>query len=81
MSFDPRIGQSPMTAYEGGLVDRLARGEAVPEHPSACASVPGCGHAKIWHKQRSGRLGPCQAPGCQVCLMFVDPKACQVVPA
>ena len=70
------IGHTPMTPYEGTLVDELAHGESVPEHPSACTSAPfTCWHAQVWHKGRSGRLGPCQVPGCQ-CLMFVSQRSC-----
>jgi hypothetical protein len=65
-------GAHPMTADEGELIDRLAHGESVPAHSSACTSVPlTCWHGQAWHKGRSGRLGPCQVPGCQ-CLMFVS---------
>ena len=81
ISQDKRIGQTPMTLYEGGLVDQVARGEPVPEHPSTCTSAPfRCWHGKIWHKQRSGRLGPCNVAGCQ-CVMFVPQEPCQAMPA
>jgi hypothetical protein len=62
-----------MTRAEGEQIDRLAHGEPVPEHLSACASAPGtCWHAKVWHKNRSG----CSVPGCQ-CLAFVDQRVSQ----
>lgn len=78
---DPRIGHHPMTPFEGALTDRVARGEPVPEHPSTCTSAPfRCWHGKIWHKGRSGRLGPCEVPGCR-CLMFVPQEPCQAMPA
>lgn len=71
---DKRIGQHPITPYEGGLLDRVARGEPVPEHPSTCTSVPfRCWHGQVHHKGRSGRLGACQVTGCQ-CLGFVSQR-------
>ena len=78
---DSRIGHHPMTPFEGRLTDRVARGEPVPEHPSTCTSAPfRCWHGTIWHKQRSGRLGPCNVAGCQ-CVMFVPQEPCRAMPA
>lgn len=67
----PVIGTMPMAQGEGALVDRVARRLSVPEHPSTCSSAPGdCWHGQVWHKGRSGRLGPCEVPECQ-CAAFV----------
>jgi hypothetical protein len=51
-----------MTPAEGAQIDRLAHGEAVPEHRSACAA-PGCGHAKVWHSP-TNRARPCERCNC-----------------
>lgn len=51
-----------MTPAEGMLTDRLARGEAVPGGPGACAR-PGCGHAKVWHSA-TNRRHPCEQCNC-----------------
>lgn len=66
----PVLGVTPMSEGEGAQLDRLARGESVPEHPSACASQPACGHAQVWHRH-AGRARPCEVPGC-TCLDYVS---------
>jgi len=69
---DPRIGCQPATPYEWSLLMLLARAVPVPEHPSSCASVPGCWHGLVWHRpgvRRSHRH--CEVPGCE-CLCFVE---------
>lgn len=69
---DPRIGHQPTTVYEVQLLELLARAVPVPEHPSSCASVPGCWHGLVWHRpgvRASQRR--CEVPGCE-CLCFVE---------
>jgi hypothetical protein len=57
---DPR--PSSLTPEQGADLDRIARGEAVPGHRSACASE-GCAHGRIWHSH-TNRNQPCERPGC-----------------
>jgi hypothetical protein len=52
-----------VTPAEGEATDRLARGEAVPGGPGACAR-PGCGHAKVWLAHLN-RRHPCERCGCR----------------
>ena len=66
----PVLGIQPMSAGEGALADRLARGEPAAGHPSACASQPGCWHAKVRHRH-AGTASPCEIPGCP-CLDYVS---------
>jgi len=50
---------SSLTAEQGAVIDRLARGEAVPGARGACAS---CHHARVWHAHadRNHPCGRCQ---------------------
>lgn len=57
---EPWYGAWPAQDYDALVQGLLARGLAVPDHPSACA---GCGHAQVWHKPRT-RNHPCQVTGC-----------------
>ncbi|HLN70847.1 MAG TPA: DUF3631 domain-containing protein [Streptosporangiaceae bacterium] len=53
-----------MTDQEGILHDRLARGEAVPGGPGACAR-DGCAHLTLWHGEHGRyRKRPCRQCGC-----------------
>lgn len=66
------FGHTPLQHYEGIILDLLGRGIRVPDHPSACqAQADGrmCGHARVWHKERT-RQHPCEIAGCG-CLDFV----------
>lgn len=68
----PVLGTTPLTRAEGWFIDLVAHGCSVPGYHATCASAPlACWHGKIWHKTRSGKMGPCQVPGCE-CLMFVS---------
>lgn len=52
-----------MTAAEGAATDRLARGEAVPGGPGACAG-PSCAHGRPWHSRHGKRrCERCPCPG------------------
>jgi hypothetical protein len=69
---DEPYGHSPMRHYEGIVQMLLGRGVRVPDHPAACqAQADGtlCGHARVWHKQRT-KLHPCEIAGCG-CLDYV----------
>jgi len=50
---------TPEALADGALLDRLARGEAVPGGPGACANPIGCHHAKVWHTPKTGTQ-PCE---------------------
>lgn len=54
------LGQTPMTAIEGAICDRITRGEAVP-HYSTCAR---CNHGHVYHRHKT-KLRPCELCGCQ----------------
>jgi hypothetical protein len=68
----PWVGKHPMDPREGRLIDAVAHGLAVPQHPSTCASVPGCWHGQVWHAPKT-RDHACMVPGCQ-CLAFVSQR-------
>lgn len=54
----------PMTAAEGVYVGRLARGEAVPHFPGACARED-CAHLTLWHGEHGKFKGrPCRRCAC-----------------
>lgn len=47
------------TPEDWDAMERLGRGESVPNGPGACI----CGHAKVWHKPRT-RDRACERCGC-----------------
>jgi hypothetical protein len=61
------VNNWPMTAEDGRICDLLARGEAVPGGPGACARE-GCHHLTLWHRgerdNRSYRKQPCRKCRC-----------------
>lgn len=58
----PERWSHPLTAADGRIMDRLAKGEAIEGAPGTCAR-PGCHHALVWHSP-TNRRRPCERCDC-----------------